>query len=1363
MKKWCRNIVKSVLLIAISFLTVFCFADESTNFIHLKAEINRQHTNATNVIEDSLGYLWLESHAGLLRFDGYDYKEIPFYSIFGKKANPSSLLQLAKDKKGHIWAVSKKGNISKQNHHSIFIPQYSCFNKLKEEQEIKSIHIGKSHLWLGSNFGVLKRQSRTDSTNVVFNIHSSNEGITSISECKNNTVWFSTDKGRIFKINTKTNDLEELKGPFSNPFNTIILTCDNNDKLWIGTELYGFFCYDPISETYQQYHNQTEGLNFVPSNMIIRIFKDSKGFIWLGTDGGGLFKVNPDNKQVQHFNHSKTNQLSLQSKSVIGIGETNNHDIWIFTNYGNINILPHESNTVGYHSGSISGSPTRILSVLKAKNGNLWIGTDGEGLTLIDKNGIQKKQFIAKTKSAKGLSGNYIQAITEDKTGNLWVGTYLNGLNYYDQRKSTFYSIQTVNQSGQRASDIRSLYVDNKNRIWVGSNIGLFVYSANKVQLAFFPYNKQDLQGTIAEFFLEDELGQFWIGMYGGGICLFDEAAKLQNSRFTTYKLSTSNNNNESSLIHGSSDKAGHLYLVNSYSKLLKFDIKRKEVLPIKEFTNSQLHKTVAIISIDSSNLWLSKSNGISHLDLQTKKDYFYTWKNGTIKGSYLSGSSFIDENGILYFGGIGGLNYFNPHKMKTSKKDLHLYINQLQIVNRDANDLIPTQLKSGVEHLKHLKLNHHQTAFSFQFAVINDHVDPNYYYAYRLKGFDKNWITTENKRSATYTNIPFGDYTFEVKAGTKRDLWDIKAKSIKISIIPPFWKRWWAYLIYTTLFLIISFFIIRYYIMWARLKHKLVIEELLNEKNKELYAMKMNFFAKMSHEIQTPLTLILSPIENMIERAEGNLLLTQRLHVIKNNAKRLSRIAMELMTIRNREMGRLRINASENNIISDINKIALSFREQARFKNVDFIVENNKLNELNLWYDQQKLEHIIYNLLANAFKFTPKEGKITLSIEPKHADNKVELKITDTGIGIPKDELQNIFNLFYQSKDGKAVGGTGIGLALTKELIQLHKGEIAVNSKITEGTTFTITLRTGKKHFSSEEIINTELKPEKEDKTYTLPQINNEEVSIFKDDKEYRNLLIVEDNFEMLLFLEDSFKSEYKVKTAQNGHEALEVISEFTPDIILSDVMMPIMDGITLCKKLKDQKTTRHIPLILLTTKNATSSKLEGLKYGAIEYINKPFNVKELKLKVFNILDTQNKMIEKYRTEILTESKEIQVESPDEKFIESVILEMEKNFEDPEFKLEELADMLNMSYSNIYRKFQSLTDKTLVDFMRSFRLKKAESLLINHNFSISEIAYQIGFNDPKYFSKCFKKEYGMTPKQYKQEKQIISKDNSIN
>lgn len=1340
-------------LILISVACNFClssYADESTNFIHLKAEINRQQTNATNVIEDSLGYLWLESQAGLLRFDGYDFKKIPYSDIFGKNAIPSSLLRLAKDDNDHIWAISKKGAVSKQISSGKFILQRTYFPDLQTDQQIESSHMGLENLWLGTNFGVLKGQSLSDSSTIYFDIQSPNETITSISETENKIVWFSTNRGRIFKGNLRTKNLTELKAPFNSPFNTTVLTCDKNNNLWIGTELYGFFFYNTTTEEYEQYHSHSKGFNFVPSNMIIRIFTDSKGFVWMGTDGGGLYKINPNTKEVQHFNHSKTNQFSLQSKSVIGIGETNNQDIWVFTNYGNINILPNESSTVGYLSGSISTSPTRVLSVLKAKDGKIWIGTDGEGLTLVNKNGTPINQFIANSNSANGLNGNYIQALAEDRNGNIWIGTYLNGLALYNKKEGHITSIKTTNQANQKSTDIRSLYIDKKDRVWIGSNIGIFVYSLNQQLIALFPYDKNNLQGSIAEFFIEDELGQVWIGMLNGGIALLEEEKTLQESKFTTYKLSKFNTANESSLIHGVSDSSGHLYLVNSYSKLIKFDIKTKQEAPIIGFTNDQLYGITAVISVDSSNLWFSKSNGIAHLNLQSKKDYYYTWKNGAIKGSYLSGSSFKDKDGILYFGGVGGLNFFDPAKMQTSKKKLNLYINQLQIVNRNAESIIPEQLSSGIEHVKQLTLDHKQTAFSFQFSIINDHLNPNYFYSYRLKGFDNNWITTENNRVATYTNIPYGDYTFEVKAGSKIDQWDIEGKSIQIKILPPLWKRWWAYALYSLLILVISFFIIRYYIMWARLKKKFLLEELQNEKNKELYELKMNFFAKMSHEIQTPLTLILSPIENMIERAEGNLLLRQRLQVIKNNAYRLSRIAMELMTIRNKEMGRLSIKASKNNIINDINKTALSFMEHARFKQIDFIIETKHKKEILLWYDQQKLEHVIYNLLANAFKFTPREGKIILRVE--EVNNRLELEVIDTGIGIPDTDLTNIFDLFYQSKDGKDIGGTGIGLALTKELILLHKGAINVTSEINKGTTFTISLPMGNLHFKQDEIVNNETTNENIIPTVPIHAPVLKEVIEPENNQDKRNILIVEDNYEMLMFLEDSFKSFYNVRVAQNGQEAIDYLSDYKADIILSDVMMPIMDGITLCKNLKEKKSTRHIPIILLTTKNTTNSKLEGLKFGAIEYINKPFNVKELLLKANNILDAQKRIIEQYRAEILTESKELEVESPDEKFIESVLLEMEKNFEDPEFRLEELSATLNMSYSNIYRKFQSLTDKTLVDFMRYFRLQKAVSLLTKHNFTISEIAFRVGFNDPKYFSKCFKKEYGKTPKQYKLE-----------
>jgi signal transduction histidine kinase/ligand-binding sensor domain-containing protein/DNA-binding response OmpR family regulator len=1363
------KIPKLILIFLACNTYLFSYADESTNFIHVKAEVGRQQTIATSVVEDSLGYLWLNSSLGILRFDGYDYRPYPHSEIFGKEVFPASILSLSKDSHGDIWCVSKKGSISKLMPSEKFSPQYSNISMLAEHQTLESVNIGSSRIWLGSNFGTVIGQSLADSTIIRFDIYSSSETITSIVEGKDNLIWFSTNKGRIFKGNTSTMALTELKGPFSNPFNTIILTSDKNGNLWIGTELYGLFVYDLETETYEHFYNKAKPSHFVPTNMIIRIFCDSKGIIWAGTDGGGLYQVNPKSKKVSSYTHSKTNKFSLQSNTIIGLGETNNNDIWIFTNYGNINILPSESSTFGYYSGSLSGSPTRVLSLLKCENGNLWIGTDGEGITIIDKTGKAIQQFIAKTNTANGLTGNYIQAMIEDENQNKWIGTYLNGLIHYNTKTNKFSSIKAVNKAGQVATDIRALFIDSKNRIWVGSNVGISIYSLSGKQTAFFPHNKNALKGNISEVFLEDENNQIWIGMSEGGLFLFKEGKTLENSSFIPFQLINTKNQAENSITHGASDHQGNFYFVNSYSKLFKFNTKKKKTVPIIGFSDDEIHGVAAVIAVDSSNLWVSRINGISHLNLTTGHSYFYSWKNGTLKDRFLSGSAAKDKDGVLYFGGVGGLNHFDPSQIKKTKMELRLRINQLKIVNRDAEEIIPEQLSVGIEQIKTLKLNHEQTSFSFQFSVINDHLDPNYFYAYRLNGFDKDWITTENTRVATYTNIPYGNYTFEVKAGTKRNIWDIQTQTIELKILPPFWLRWWAYLIYTILFIIISFFIIRYSVMWARLKKKLFLKELQNEKNKELYELKMNFFAKMSHEIQTPLTLILSPIENMIERAEGNLLLRQRLQVIKNNANRLSRIAMELMTVRNKELGKLRISVSENNIIKDINKTALSFMEHARFKQIDFSVEGIEKEEILLWYDRQKLEHVIYNLLANAFKFTPREGKIIIALNENIEEGKVEIKITDTGIGIPSNELTNIFNLFYQSKDGKAIGGTGIGLALSQELILLHKGEITVESELHKGTTFTISIPTGNQHFSQEEFAYHESNKEEINENPILPSNLNEELKELIPDENKKNILIVEDNYEMLLFLEDSFKIFYNVRVAQNGQEAMDCLSDYKADIILSDVMMPIMDGITLCKNLKDKKCTRHIPIILLTTKNTTSSKLEGLKFGAIEYINKPFNVKELLFKVNNILDAQKRVIEQYRAEILTDCKKLEVESPDEKFIESVLLEMEKNFEDPEFRLEELAVSLNMSYSNIYRKFQSLTDKTLVDFMRSFRLQKTVPLLVNHNFTVSEIAFRVGFNDPKYFSKCFKKEYGKTPKQYKLEHEskratsnLITKD-SIN
>lgn len=1346
-----QKALKTILNIVVVFisLNINSYASELANLIHLTAEVGRQQTNITNVVEDSLGYLWMESKMGILRFDGYDYKHYRNSQIFGPNGYSSSILGITKDTKDQVWFVARDGKIAKLLNSEHFEQHHLGYLNLKYNSELTSMQMTEECLWVGTNSGTLIGLNLKDSTQISFNIHSPNESILSISKSSDNTIWFSTNKGRVFNGNLSTQKLIELKLPKSNQYNNIVLTTDTNGNVWIGTELFGLYFYDTKTSSFKQFNNKSSPSRFVPSNMIITIFIDRQGIIWAGTDGGGLYRIDPQTYKLKLYTHSKTNQFSLQSNTVIGINQTKNDDIWVFTNYGNINILPAESSTIGYHSGSISGSPSRILSVLKTRSGKLWLGTDGEGITIVDKNGVPQKQFSAGTQTARGLPGNYIQAMQEDKQGNIWIGTYLNGLAIYDANKDYFSSIATSNYTNQPSTDIRALYIDKQDRVWAGSNTGIFIFSKEAKQLAYFPKNKNGLVGDIAEVFMEDENSNLWIGMYNGGIAQFNEAEQLNNSSFTSYNISISNNPAENSVYSGVADKNGNLYLINSNSDLIKFSIARKKVVPIEGITKDKLSQIHGIIMTDKDNIWASRTDGISHIDLANKEYYKYTQKNGTLKGGYLTGSVYNDTNKILYFGGVDGVNFFNPSHMKTKQTKHHLYINHLTIINQDAQQLIPEQMSEGIEHLESILLKPNHNSFALQFSVIDDYLDPDYFYAYRLKGFDNNWITHDNQRTAKYTNIPPGEYTFEVKAGSTRNQWDITPRSLKIKILTPVGYRWWAIALYIILAALIGFFIIRYSLMWSRLKKKLLMEEWENEKNKELYAMKMNFFAKMSHEIQTPLTLILSPLEDMLERAEGNLLLSQRLKVIKNNAKRLSRIALELVTVRNKEIGKLKLKATRNNLAQEIDNIAMSFYEQARYRNIDFNIEGTSNKEIWVWYDKEKIEHVLYNLLTNAFKFTPQEGQITLTVTENTSLNSIAVEISDTGIGIPKKDLNNIFNLFYQSPNGEKIGGTGIGLALSSELIALHKGDIKVKSQINKGTTFTISLPLGSEHLSEDEIKPVEqLQNENELPKTVIAPIPSKKTS--NRDKTERNIMLVEDNYEMLMFLEDSFKPEFNVCSVQNGKEAINAINKFTPDLIISDVMMPLMDGITLCKTLKKQKNTRHIPVILLTTKHATASKLEGLKFGAIEYINKPFNVKELLLKVNNILDAQQDLIEQYRTEILTNSKEIKVDSPDEKFIESILTELENNYEDSDFRLEELATKLNMSYSNIYRKFQTITGKTLVDFLRYFRLQKAAQLLEKYNFSIAEIAYRVGFNDPKYFSKCFKKEYQKTPRQYK-------------
>ncbi|WP_298265682.1 two-component regulator propeller domain-containing protein [uncultured Lutibacter sp.] len=1320
---------------------------EHYNFIHLSPTQNKRALYISEIIQDQNGYIWLNYSSGYAKYDGNNYFYTSINEIFEQKESDDYINDITKDFKNNIWITTKNGLAAICD----TLGNYEQIDAIKGKP-VQVIHTTKKSVVLGTKKGDIYKYNYTDNKlhkitsipNIAYNVLE----ILQIVETESNDLFISTEKGKIFHYSNKENKLSILNGPFSDYPGNLYITVDLSNKLWIGTETFGLFVYDINEKKFVQDALFKKPIYKIKNEMFITLYCDSKGYIWAGTDGGGLYRIHSQKGTIQLYTHQNNNKFSLSSNTVIDIYEDAHENIWVATNYGGLNILPEVNNKINYYEGSANNTPSRVLSIYKSKNGTLWAGTDGTGLTEIKPvNGVSsKKQYFTSNQQKKGF---YIQSIIEDDISNMWIGTYKNGLWHYNSKNKTFNNIPIKNSLLQKASDVRSVFKDSKGRIWVASNLSLTIYSSNLKLLASFDNNTKGLKGSIAESFIEDKKGTIWIGYFKGGLFRFDEnVSDIKNSSFAyvSYYNEKEYSNDIPGIKFMELDSLGFIWLINSHGKLFKYDPTKNKY---ESFQNCPSFKNIDLRSVlaeNENNLWLSSSNGILHFNIKDSIVNKYLGIDGLQDNFFLPRSAFKDDEGILYFGGINGLNSFKPNEISKKESKAKLYIHSLEILNQPADSLIPKQITSNIAYLKKIKLQPNQSSFSFRFSAIDNVLNPNYNYAYRLLGFNDEWITAKKEQLATYTNIPSGNYTFEVKASSKNGVWNIPPKKIDIRITQPLWNKPIAYFFYFLILAFIGLLIKK----WYDLKKKLISETISYNKEKELHALKMNFFAKMSHEIQTPLTLISSPIDNMLMRAEenGNLLLKQRLQIISNNVKRLSRIVFELTTVRNKELDKIRLFVTKNNLCKEINDIALSFKEQARLKHIDFTINCPK-NISEVWYDKDKFEHIIYNLLANAFKFTPKEGNIQLIALPINNKNSIKIAVSDSGPGISKEEMKNIFTLFYQSKAGKKNKGTGIGLALTKELIDLHRGKIEVNSSTIEGTTFTVTLPITKDAYLEEERIVTE-----ETNTYNIKAIEEEVQNTEKPNnlKHHKTILIVEDNFELQHLLKDLFSPIYNVILAENGKEGYYYAKSNHPDIILSDIMMPELDGIEMCTLLQKDKLTKHIPIVLLTAKNSTKSKILGLKSGAIEFINKPFNTNELLLKINNIIKSTEHIISNFKKEVIS-NPEINIDkSNDDIFLENLIAAINSKIENPNFKMEELAEALNVSYSVLYRKCQALTGEGLVDLVRLLRLKKAAIVIAKYGYSISEAAYISGFNDPKYFSKCFKKHFGKTPNTFKKE-----------
>jgi signal transduction histidine kinase/DNA-binding response OmpR family regulator len=759
----------------------------------------------------------------------------------------------------------------------------------------------------------------------------------------------------------------------------------------------------------------------------------------------------------------------------------------------------------------------------------------------------------------------------------------------------------------------------------------------------------------------------------------------------------------------------------------------------IERFNNFEYRSITSMIEDDNNNIWFGTKQGIIKYDYNSNK--FTQPQN--LDGDFHINSTFIDENNSIYFGGIKGVIKFNPEHLDLSFQKPKVFLTNFKLFNKEVPVKKEGILQKNIQLQKNIVLKHSDNVITFNYAGLKYPFSQDLEYAIKMENFDKSWREVSNDRTATYTNLSPGKYIFKVKSKEIGDDWGTDFTLIHLEVLKPYWLTWWAYLVYFLLLILIFYFIRKNIIAWGKLKSSLELEKLTHEKDNELYNSKQQFFTNISHEIRTPITLILSSINrlsNSNKIKDGKQI--KAAHTIRRNSNLLLRLVNELLDVRKLETNEIDLKISKNDFVSFAKEIYTSFSDIASDRNIKYNFKTDE-NRIDLWFDKNQLEKVIFNLLSNAFKFTNDKGEIQFKIE--NTNKKILFSVKDNGIGLSTNEKEKIFKRFYQVKETHTEKnrGFGLGLSIVKDIVKLHKGQIEVKSEFKKGSSFEVQLLKGNSHFNTDIILDINNSENKN----TLEKLQNK-ISVRNTKQE--TILIIEDNLDIQESLKELLENEnYFILQAFNGLDGLKTATTNLPNLIISDIMMPEMDGFQLSNKIKTNGITNHIPVILLTAKTANDDKLKGFEKGADAYITKPYNEEFLINRIKNILKSRKLLKQKFETNNLLNPKELAVNSKDQIFLENLYKILEDNLQSSNLKADFISQSLNMSHSSMYKKIKSLTGLTFMEFIRDYRLSIAKQLIEEMGYSVSEACYKVGYSDRKYFSKLFKNKFKQNPSFY--------------
>ncbi|WP_179955163.1 two-component regulator propeller domain-containing protein [Maribacter luteus] len=1356
------------------------------DFVNIKDGISK--VAVSTIIQDHSGFIWIGTNGeGLYKFDGTDYTSYK-YQINDSTSLNSSLIHCAYlDHENRLWVGTENGlNLydrdldkfrriplaSKVGNDNSGFSAFTIYGDAEDNIFIGSFENG--FFKLGATDSIIRRVTSkiTDSKNIV--------NVNEIKVSDRGDIFAGTSLG-LQEYDKETNKFElsyfnthEGLVSFNHQVQSILLLDDST--IWLGTVSKGVY----VIEKGKTKEGGLDRVNHyaITDKRILDMIPLSDGTILIGTENDGLFHMDKDGALLNTYVFDKADKNSISSNSIWALLSDAEDRIWVgcynsgisvydslYDKFKGIESLPYNPNSL--YSGSVSG-------ILKSDDGKFWISMDGGGIDTYDPSNKKFEHIGKGTSRYSGLNNSDIQAIFMDSQKNIWAGSWNDGLFLLKKGSYSFTNFNSNNLPDVFSSNrIMSFDESSDGTIWIGTFYdGLISYDPKKqefVRHTSEPFTDNELHTSAIRKVLVDSKDNIWLGTTQG---LF-KVVKGNSGGFKINALADHVKNTEQNLtsanhilsLYESSD--GKIFIGTRGSGLCSFDDQKQEYV----FYNGKIglkDETVAsIIESQNGDIWISGNSGISRIDLNNGEFTNYTQNDGLLSNDFNFNAVTQDDQGLLYFGNYKGIDFFDPDRISVNKRVPRLYLTGLKLFNRN---IFPNEqnspLKRVVSQTRQITLNHTQSVFTIDYVGINYTRPEKNQYAYYLEGLEDSWNYVGGQRSATYTNLDHGEYIFKLKSANNDGVWNEAPLTLKITVLPPWWKTNMALGGYFLLFFVGVYLLNLLTQNRIREKQQIKNERDQRAREDELQKQKLQFFTNISHEFRTPLTLIINPLKDIINDASLNFpeRIREKHRVIYRNTDRLYRLINELMDFRKLEHNKMRVKVKEMDLKFISDEVVGYFQEEALSKNIQLSIDSDN-NSIPIWADEKMIEKIIFNILSNAIKVTNEGGAIRMDIlshdmveklplvNESESVNVVEIVISDTGPGLTEEQVSKIFERFYQVNNLNKTyyGGTGIGLEVVQNFVQLHRGKIEVTSELGKGTSFRIVLPKGKEYFNENELFLEESKSleplQGTSRVIEYGHINSVDPREKSNNAKSYTLLIVEDNAELRNYLKDEFVEQYKVVVAKDGQEGLKIAKDILPDIILTDVIMPNMDGFMFCKLIKEDITTSHIPLLMLTAKTKIDDRIEGIEYGADAYMVKPFDMRLLRLRLNQLITSRQIIFDKYFRNISGGEENANSTSLDKGFIQKVLNYVHENMSDPDLSVELLAKELNLSRSQLYRKIKTLTGQTVNEFLRNVRLQKAKQIIeTDEDVSISQVCYQVGFSSPSYFTKCFKTHFGVLP-----------------